>query len=105
MDDAQTLLSVSYIILLILEGHFWPPCPLPAKGKGSSCPSCPPGSGVPVDLLGLLSFAVVQIQVLSPLSPLLNWEQSFFDQEWMRPYASATCLAFHPARREPTITS
>ena len=27
MDDAQTLLSVSYIILLTLEGHFCPPAP------------------------------------------------------------------------------
>ena len=25
-----------------------PPLPLPAKGKGGSCPSCPPSSGVPV---------------------------------------------------------
>ena len=48
MDDAQTLLSVSYIILLILEGHFCP-LPLPAKGKGGSCPSCPNSSSVPAN--------------------------------------------------------
>ena len=41
MDDVQTLLSVSYIILLILEGHFCPPAPA-SKRQGGQLPLLPP---------------------------------------------------------------
>ena len=52
MDDAQTLLSVSYIILLILEWHFCPPPPAPAsKRQGGQLPLLPPSSGVPAFIL------------------------------------------------------
>ena len=39
-----TLKTYCYMIFFILKGHFCPPLPFPAKGKGSSCPSCPPPS-------------------------------------------------------------
>ena len=50
MNDAQTLLSVSYS--LYLKGTFTPPLPRAAKGKGGSCPSSPPWvSGIVLNTL------------------------------------------------------
>ena len=72
-----TLKTFCYIIFFILKGYFFAPLALPAKGKGGSCPSCPPPQ-VPPSLVFTPSLLLSKLVWTRTISCEIKWDRSTF---------------------------